>query len=74
MELDLDFVNNSTEHCKSISFLKIEIDEVPKNYKNNLDFQKKTACSGMRDFMIEHALERFFGYLCKKNDLTMVEV
>ena len=45
-----------------------------KNYKNNLDFQKKTACSGMRDFMIEHALERFFGYLCKKNDLTMVEV
>jgi phenylalanyl-tRNA synthetase beta chain len=35
-KLDLDFVNNSTEHCKSISFLKIEIDEVPKNYKNNL--------------------------------------
>lgn len=35
-KLDLDFVNNSTENCKSISFLKIEIDEVPKNYKNNL--------------------------------------
>lgn len=35
-KLDLDFVNNSIEHCKSISFLKIEIDEVPKNYKNNL--------------------------------------
>tara|TARA_B100000963_G_scaffold361559_1_gene397675 strand:+ start:3284 stop:5191 length:1908 start_codon:yes stop_codon:yes gene_type:complete len=35
-ELDLDFVNNSKEHCQSISFLKIEIDEAPKNYKNNL--------------------------------------
>ena len=45
-----------------------------KNYKNNLDFQNKTGCSGMRDFMIEHALERFFGYLCRKNNLTMIEV
>ena len=35
-KLDLDFVNNSIEHCQSISFLKIEIEEVPKNYHNNL--------------------------------------
>ena len=45
-----------------------------KNYKNNLDLQSKTNCSGMRDFMIEHALERFFGYLCKKMDYNMIEV
>ena len=45
-----------------------------KNYRNNLEFQKKTSCSGMRDFMIEHALERFFGYLCKKNNYNMTEV
>ena len=45
-----------------------------KNYGNNLELQKKTQCSGMRDFMIEHALERFFGYLNKKKKYSMVEV
>ena len=45
-----------------------------KNYGNNLELQKKTQCSGMRDFMIEHALERFFGYLNKKKKYKMVEV
>lgn len=44
------------------------------NYGNNLELQKKTNCSGMRDFMIEHALERFFGYLNKNKKYTMVEV
>jgi hypothetical protein len=44
------------------------------NYGNNLELQKKTNCSGMRDFMIEHALERFFGYLNKNKKYKMVEV
>ncbi len=30
------FENNSKESCKNISFLKIEIDEIPKNYKGSL--------------------------------------
>lgn len=44
------------------------------NYGNNLELQKKTSCSGMRDFMLEHALERFFGYLNKNKNYSMVEV
>ena len=44
------------------------------NYGNNLELQKKTQCSGMRDFMIEHALERFFGYLNRNKGYSMVEV
>jgi hypothetical protein len=44
------------------------------NYGNNLELQHKTNCSGMRDFMIEHAMERFFGYLNKNKNYKMVEV
>lgn len=44
------------------------------NYGNNLELQKKTNCSGMRDFMLEHALERFFGYLNRSKGYSMVEV
>lgn len=45
-----------------------------KNYGNNLELQIKTKCSGMRDFMIEHALERFFGYLNKYKNYIMLEI
>ena len=45
-----------------------------KNYGNNLELQIKTNCSGMRDFMIEHALERFFGYLNKNKNYLMLEI
>ena len=31
------FINDSKDSCKKISFLKIDIDEVPKNYKNSLN-------------------------------------
>ena len=44
------------------------------NYANNLTLQDKTNCSGMRDFMIEHALERFFGYMCRENNLSIIEL
>ncbi len=32
-----EFFNNAKSSCKNISFLKVEIDEVPKNYKNSLE-------------------------------------
>jgi hypothetical protein len=49
-------------------------DHKAKNFGNNLELQYKTDCQGMRDFMLEHALERFFGYLNKNKNYTMVEV
>jgi phenylalanyl-tRNA synthetase beta chain len=36
-ELQLDFDNLSKSICPNISFLKIEIDQVPETYKNSLD-------------------------------------
>jgi len=36
-ELELDFVNLSESTCPKISFLKLEIDQVPNIYKNSLD-------------------------------------
>ena len=45
-----------------------------KNFGNNLELQYKTGCLGMRDFMMEHALERFFGYLNKNKKYIMKEI
>ena len=36
-ELELDFENLSENICPKISFLKLEIDQVPETYKNSLD-------------------------------------
>ena len=36
-ELQLDFENLSKSTCPKISFLKLEIDQVPETYKNSLD-------------------------------------
>jgi len=36
-ELQLDFENLSKNTCPKISFLKLEIDQVPETYKNSLD-------------------------------------
>ena len=36
-ELQLDFENLSENTCPEISFLKLEIDQVPETYKNSLD-------------------------------------
>jgi hypothetical protein len=41
-------------------------------YPNNISYQNKTGKGGLRDCMIEHAFERLFGYICKKNDLSIV--
>ena len=37
MNLQLDFENLSENICPKISFLKLEIDQVPETYKNSLD-------------------------------------
>ena len=61
-------------HKLSDSEIILHYQKYPTNYGNNLIMQHKTNCLGMRDFMIEHSLERFFGYLCKYNNLNIIEV
>lgn len=41
-------------------------------YLSNLNFQFKTNQSDLRDYMIEHACERFFGYMCLKEGLEII--
>jgi hypothetical protein len=41
-------------------------------YPNNLNCSLKKKELGLRDCMIEHAMERIFGYICKKNNLLIV--
>ena len=41
-------------------------------YPNNINYNLKTGKSGLRDSMIEHAMERLFGYICKKNNLNII--
>jgi hypothetical protein len=42
-------------------------------YPNNMSYSLKTNKPGLRDCMIEHAMERLFGYICKKNNLNIVQ-
>jgi hypothetical protein len=41
-------------------------------YPNNINYNLKTNKPGLRDSMVEHAMERLFGYICKKNNLSIV--
>jgi hypothetical protein len=41
-------------------------------FLNNLDYQIRTGNNGIRDYMLEHALERFFGYIIKQNKLEII--
>ena len=41
-------------------------------YLSNLNFQFKTNQSNLRDCMIEHGFERFFGYMCIKEGYEIV--
>ena len=41
-------------------------------YPNNLNYNLRTLKPGLRDSMIEHAIERLFGYICKENKLEIV--
>ena len=41
-------------------------------YPNNLSLQFRTGRGGLRDSMIEHAMERLFGYIIKKNNYEII--
>jgi hypothetical protein len=41
-------------------------------YTNNINYTMRSGNSGLRDHMIEHAMERFFGYMCKINHLDII--
>jgi len=41
-------------------------------YPNNINYTYRTNNQGLRDCMLEHAIERLFGYICKKNNLDIV--
>lgn len=41
-------------------------------YPNNISLSIKTNKPGLRDSMVEHAMERLFGYICKKNGLNII--
>ena len=64
-------------------FYKINInnkDEIYKDYinnkfykySNNISYNVKTGKPGLRDSMMEHAVERLFGYICKKNNYEII--
>jgi len=40
-------------------------------YPNNINYCIRTNRPGLRDCMIEHAVERLFGYMCKKLNLEI---
>lgn len=42
-------------------------------YPNNISYSLKTNKPGLRDSMIEHAVERLFGYICKKNNMNIAQ-
>lgn len=41
-------------------------------FPNNISYNLKTGKPGLRDCMIEHAMERLFGYICKKNNSLII--
>ncbi len=55
---------------------KIDYDyhkNIKTKYPNNMAYSIKTNRPGLRDCMVEHAMERLFGYICKKNNLHIVQ-
>lgn len=41
-------------------------------YANNINYSIRTNKPGLRDCMIEHSIERLFGYICKNKNLNIV--
>ena len=41
-------------------------------YCNNINYSNTTKKSGLRDAMVEHALERIIGYMCNKSGLAII--
>jgi hypothetical protein len=48
------------------------INNKEKKYSNNISYHLKTGKPGLRDCMIEHGIERLFGYVCKKMNYEIV--
>ena len=44
---------------------------IKNKFSNNLNYQTVEKKSGLRDYMIEHAFERLFGYFCRKCNLLI---
>jgi hypothetical protein len=79
----LNTINTLDYHWYSL-FYKIDVNDKKRiyydynNYKinrypNNLNYSLKTNTDGLRDSMIEHAFERVIGYICKKQELEIIE-
>ena len=43
-----------------------------KRHPNNLSYSSSTKKDGLRDCMIEHAMERLFGYMCKRGKFRII--
>ena len=41
-------------------------------YSNNINYNIQTGKTGLRDCMIVHAIERLFGYMCKKCNMNII--
>ena len=52
-ELQLDFENLSESTCPKISFLKLEIDQIPETYKNSLDNYFLDLCLNKNNFFTD---------------------
>lgn len=48
------------------------INNKEKKFSNNISYHLKTGKPGLRDCMIEHGIERLFGYVCKKMNYDIV--
>jgi hypothetical protein len=64
------FYNLDINNKKNI--LEDFLNDKSKRYPNNLSYCLATKNPGLRDSMIEHAVERLFGYICKNCDLDIV--
>ena len=72
----LDYYWYSVFYKLDINNKKQILDDYKNNkdskYPNNINYCIRTNRSGLRDCMVEHALERLFGYMCKKINLEII--
>ena len=58
-ELELDFENLSRSTCPKVSFLKLEIDQVPETYRNSLDNYFSDLGLNRNNFFTKQCFEFF---------------
>lgn len=59
-------INNKNKILKDYTMNK------ENRFPNNINLNLRTNKSGLRDCMIEHAMERLLGYICRKTNLEIV--